>query len=297
MNYNQGSMYNKGEVYNDSTPTNFKEIANPQDMIRYLSDSRLRLQHSANIYHYTSFDILISILRRKEWHLGSAVFMNDRLEYENGDPKLWPNIFFSSFMTEDIESIGMWSMYAQPWHSGVIITIPSATAREWIKGIQVIKEVDQNSKQLTGRSNLVEKDSKVTLSSVVYCNTDRIRERETSEKLTWSTASNTNIIGASHIRELTGFVKDLAWSYEKEIRIISRFDNAEKFQRVAIDIPDSVIDKMTITASPGFMGDLESMIYDKTSIKMKTEDSLFKDKLNTKSICDQCELLKIAHSL
>ena len=41
--------------------------------------------------------------------------MNDNLEYKNGDPHRLRNLFFSCFMCEDKESIGMWSMYAQPW--------------------------------------------------------------------------------------------------------------------------------------------------------------------------------------
>jgi hypothetical protein len=294
MNYNSGIRYNTGATYNDSTPTNFEKIDSSDQMIRYLSDSRNRLKNSEYIFHYTSVEVVFNILKNKEWHLGSAVFMNDRLEYENGDPKLWPNIFFSSFMTEDVESIGMWSMYAQPWHSGVIIRIPSRIARDWIKNVQVIKEIDQEKKLFTGRSIQVENDSKVRLSSVVYCNTDRIQASDTIEKLTWSTASNVNLHGASHIRELTGYVKDLAWSYEKEIRIIARFDNTQKFQRVAIDIPDDVINNMTLTASPNFEGDLADIIYDKLGIKMKTEESLFKGKLISKSICDQCDLRKTA---
>ena len=294
MNYNSGIRYDMGATYNDSTPTNFEKIDSSDQMIRYLSDSRNRLKHSEHIFHYTSVEVVINILKKKEWHLGSAVFMNDRLEYDNGDPKLWPNIFFASFMTEDVENIGMWSMYAQPWHSGVIIRIPSTIARDWIKSVQVIKEIDQERKLFTGRSIQVENDSKVRLSSVVYCNTDRIQTSDTLEKLTWSTASNVNLHGASHIRELTGYVKDLAWSYEKEIRIIARFDNKQNFQRVAIDIPDKVIDSMTLTASPDFLGELSHVIFNETGLVMKTEESLFSGKLKSKSICDQCDLRKLA---
>ena len=47
--------------------------------------------------------------------------MNDRLEYKTGrslDPTRWNNLFFSSFMCEDKENIGMWSMYSQPLGEG-----------------------------------------------------------------------------------------------------------------------------------------------------------------------------------
>ncbi len=290
MIYNKGAYYNKHEKYNDSTPTNFKEIDNPKDMIRYLSDSRRRLENSDYIFHYTSFDVVINILRRKEWHLGSAVFMNDRLEYENGDPSIWPNIFFSSLMTEDDESIGMWSMYAQPWHLGVKITIPSKKAREWINGVRIIKEIDQESKLATGRVITVDKDIKLNLSSVTYCNTDRVKIEDSMEKLTWSNVVNTNFQGAAHMHELTGYVKDLAWSYEKEIRILAKFDNTQNFKRIALDIPDEIIGEMIFTASPVFGGDLRNMVYDELDIEIKTEKSLFEDKLAVSSICDRCDL-------
>ena len=259
-------------------------------MIRYLSDSRRRLDNSDYIYHYTSFDVLISILRKKEWHLGSAVFMNDRLEYENGDPSVWPNIFFSSFMTEDDESIGMWSMYAQPWHRGVKIAIPSKHAREWISGIETIKEIDQENKLATGRVITIDMYMKPNLSSVAYCNTDRLRTEQSMEKLTWSNVSNMNFQGATHMNELTGYVKDIAWSYEKEIRILANFNNTQGFRRIALDIPDEIIREMIFTASPVFKGDLGGMVYDELGIRIKTDKSLFQEKLVIRSICDRCEL-------
>ena len=46
--------------------------------------------------------------------------MNDQLEFSNGDKERWKNIFFASFMMDMKESIGMWSMYSQPWESGVL---------------------------------------------------------------------------------------------------------------------------------------------------------------------------------
>jgi hypothetical protein len=195
-------------------------------------------------------------------------------------------------MTEDIESIGMWSMYAQPWHRGVKITIPSKYAREWIGGIKIIREIDQESKLATGRVIIVDERTKPRLSSVAYCNTDRLKDTNSIEKLTWSTTFNTNFQGAAHMHELTGYIKDTAWSYEKEIRIMAYFDNAQSFERVAIDIPDEIVSEMIFTASPKFDGDLGSMILDELGTRVRMEKSLFEDKLNIKSICDQCNLRK-----
>ena len=56
---------------------------------------------------------------------------------------------------------------------------------------------------------------------------------------------------------LAGAIKDVAWSYENEIRI--RCDVMGEFvpESVFIDIPDFILQSMTVTAGPMFYGNLE----------------------------------------
>lgn len=145
----------------------FEDISTPYALVDYLTNSARRLENSNYIYHYTTLPVVINMLRSSTWHLGNAKYMNDQLEYKNGDPLKWKNIFFSSFMTEDKESIGMWSMYAQPWETGIKITIPSKIARKWINNITNIKEVSIKDFELTERATPVYNEE-IKLTSVAY---------------------------------------------------------------------------------------------------------------------------------
>lgn len=292
MNYNSGVLYNTGNDYNGSTPTVFKDISNPRDLIRYLCDDTRRLSNSGYVYHYTTLSSAIKIIKSESWHLANAANMNDILEYQNGDKARWPNIFFCSFMTEDKESIGMWSMYAQPWEKGVKIAIPSTVARRWIRGITELKEISLSNYKPTGKAVSIDADQ-LSLASVVYSNTDSLTKKDYLQKLCWSNVVNTKLINAAHMHELTGYVKDMAWSYEKEIRIRVEFNNIQKFQRVSIGLPDEVIKSMTITASPLFEGNLVDKLWEETQRQLKIDSSLFKGRLNIKTICQSCELKKI----
>ncbi len=272
----------------------FQDISTPFGLVDYLSDSVRRLENSNFIYHYTTLPIVIKMLSNRVWHLGNAKYMNDQLEYKNGDIRKWKNIFFSSFMTEDKESIGMWSMYAQPWEKGIKITIPSKVARKWIDDITEIKEVSIKGYELTGRAVQIF-DKEIGLSAVAYCNTDSLTKNEIdNEELRWSNVVNKLLAYASHERELTGYVKDMAWSYEKEIRIRAEFNNTPGFERVAIALPEAVIDAMTFTASPLFEGNLKEELYKEILRQVQVDNSLFQGRLNIKTICQQCELKKLS---
>lgn len=293
MKYNSGESYNTGKSYNN--PTVFKDISAPKELIQYLCDDTRRLANSEYIYHYTTLSSLIKIIRNESWHLTNAANMNDILEYQNGDKSRWPNIFFCSFMTEVKESIGMWSMYAQPWEKGIKIAIPSNVLRKWIRGITKLEEISLSNYKPTGRTVLIE-PGQLHLASVVYSNTDSFIKKDNKdniEKLYWSNVVNTNLRNAAHMSELTGYIKDMAWSYEKEIRILAEFDNIQRFQRVSIKLTDEVINSMIITESPLFEGNLMDELRKETQRQLSIDSSLFKGRLNIGSICQSCELKKM----
>lgn len=272
-------------------PTVFQDIETPEELKCYLDDSMRRLDNTPYLHHYTSVSRVVDMIRSGTWHLGNAKGMNDNLEYKNGDATRWRNLFFSCFMCEDKESIGMWSMYAQPWEKGVKISIPKASVKKWLKTITEILEISTNDYQPTGRRfRLKEYDISLRLSSVAYCNSDSLQGKTNEEKIMWSTAKNIHIKNAVRIPELTGYIKDMAWSYEKEIRIKAEFDNVYGVHRIAIPLTEDLINAMTITASPLFEGSLEDVLKKEIASKIKTEQSMFTHRLNIKTICQECKL-------
>lgn len=272
----------------------FAAIDTPTELIRYLDDSVRRLENSEYLYHYTTVSRVIDIIQNRTWHLGNADGMNDKMEYKNGDPNRWRNLFFSCFMCEDKESIGMWSMYAQPWEQGVKITLPKKVVRAWIKRTTDILEISTRNYKPTGRTIPVGANgASLRLSSVAYSNTDSMQIKGEVEKLSWSNRDNNNIKNAPRIPELTGYIKDMAWSYEKEIRIKAEFENYYDIKRVAIPLDDEVIAAMTITAGPLFSGDLMKELSREINVRLNMDRSIFTDRLNITTPCQKCDYKKL----
>lgn len=270
----------------------FENITTPQELTSYLDNFSRRLQNRSYLYHYTKLPNLIKMLQGKYWHLGNAQTMNDLVEYNNGDPARWNNIFFASFMADAKESIGMWSMYSQPWEKGVKIAIPKQAAKQWVESCTEIFEVSLDDYKLTGRSIPVNQINTIRLSAVAYSNAASLETLEDEEILSCGRQINTNIKRAINIPELTGYIKDNAWDYEKEIRLKAEFNNVYHFKKVAVALSDDVIDSMVITASPLFKGDLLGEIKKEVERTVKIDTSLFAERLNIKPICEDCSYKK-----
>lgn len=268
----------------NNSPTVFANITDVEDLTSYLDDSVSRLKNSLFLHHYTTVDNFVKMIKSNSLHLANAKNMNDNLEYKNGDEDRWKNIFFSSFMAEEKESIGMWSMYGQPWEKGVKVSIPSKVIREWIRVTKQLNVVEN----YINTNKLINLDTgSLKLSSIAYSNAESLNIKG-EEKLQWSTVTNINV--ANHTKELTGYIKDMAWSYEKEVRIKAEISNVTNIERVSIPLTDNVINAMIITPSPLFKGDLIKEIKKEIEISFQSEPSLFKNRLNIKTICSDCKL-------
>ena len=268
----------------------FEDITKDVQLIEYLDSVNDRLKNRKYIYHYTTVEKCIKMFLSRVWFLSNAKDMNDQLEFKNGDGSRWENIFFASFMSDVDESIGMWSMYSQPWRDGVQIAIPVDIAKKWINNITVIREISCDNYQPTGREITVDKKNRVFLSSVAYTNCDNDAGEE--QRLTWSNAKNNHILNPSHHPMLTGYIKDSAWDYEKEIRVKAVINNIHRFKRVAIDIPDTVFDNMIITASPLFEGLLKTRMEEEIKRDYNIDKSIFTGRIKIPSACDNCSLKK-----
>jgi len=107
------------------------------------------------------------------------------------------------------------------------------------------------------------------------------------ERIWCSTAYNENFKKLSYT-SLIGYIKDDAWSYEKEIRLRVDLGKNVNYKGIAIEVPDYVIDSMVITKGPKFNGDLLDRIKKECTRSMNTGSSLFYDKLNYIP-CDKCQ--------
>ena len=278
------------------TSSSFESITDTDKLVKYLDDSSNRLRNADSLHHYTTLSRAIQIIKSGYWHLGTAEFMNDRVEYELGHSQYWKNLFFCSFMSDVKESIAMWSMYSQPWKDGVKISIPKKTVMKWIKDINEIVEISTETYQPTGRTipvndESIDNSAKLWISAVAYSSTESDEQSRDHHIITWNTVENRNFINPATIPELTGYIKDRAWSYEKEIRIKAKVSNEKNIGRVAIPLSHELVHSIKITAGPLFEGDLQDKIEKEIGSSIKSdqlEKSLFWRKLQIKSICSDC---------
>lgn len=82
-----------------------------------------------------------------------------------------------------------------------------------------------------------------------------------------------------HVKKVFDFfdtlIKDNAWDYEKEVRLKAEFENIAGFNRVAVRIPDDVLDKITITAGSLFVGDLSQRIGNELQSSFNSHQQIF----------------------
>lgn len=101
--------------------------------------------------------------------------------------------------------------------------------------------------------------------------------------------SNDNFFGILQRSELTGYIKDEAWSYEKEMRIKCQIDNiGGDIKKISIPIPEYIIDDIVITAGPLFKGNLQEKLREEISRTIECKTSKFHKKLNIDSRCSRC---------
>lgn len=272
----------------------FSEASNGSELITTLKE-KAKNEHSSSdgknryFYHYTKASAVIAIMRTKKWYIGSPKNMNDGLEKIHLEENNVDNLFFASFLTDEKENIGMWSMYSQPWEDGAIVRIPVRIMKEWMEGNPVIYEAIKDSKEST--SNIISAD--VFLHSIAYSNVDS-KDATEKEELVCGGQKNSLIVDVSNKKELAGYIKDNAWAYEKEIRLRVEVSSQTKYDAVSIEVPQKVLDSIDIITGPRFERNLLSIIRDEVDGGFNANriiPSLFTGRLKW-VYCDSCNYKK-----
>lgn len=264
----------------------FKKIENEEELISFLTNNKKRLGESKYVYQYTNMAALISMLYNRKFYIGSPKKMNDGLELENS-LKNANNIFFASFFIDMDESIAMWSMYAQPWEEGVLIGIPKKNFNKWIRNVSDFYNVKAENKEF-GEKNIKKSNARVYIARVAY-----IKEEKNGYCIRCGHAYNRKFKDIK-FNQLSGYIKDDAWSYENETRLRVDYVCDKKCEAIGIDIPNDVIDNIKVVTGPRFEGNLYSKLKackPKEEVPIKKEQimtSIFKGKLLSIS-CDKCK--------
>ena len=276
----------------------FEEIIGKTELIPYLENRFKRIDGKKMLHQYTNIGAAINIIKSHEFYLGAPSNMNDVLEYKNFASKNWDDLFFTCFMENEAESIAMWSQYAQPWDDGIRLSISAEKVKEWLNSITVINSANPITKETDGLFRLENSRFIKSIHMVAYTNEDDIND--TKEKLTISVgnAKNDKLEKLNGEEKLCGYDKNVAWSYEKEIRFRIQIENekdntsSNKIRGIRIAIPDDVIKSIVIMKGPRVQEDSEEWkklieLLNKEGLNHPTE-SIFKGKLQNMA-CDRCK--------
>lgn len=175
----------------------FKDLETVEELKNYLDHSFAYVRKS--VFHYTSLDALLCIFTDRRLKFSVFDKTNDVIEEKFVDPGI-RNKRYLCFMRTMLENFGMWAMY------GGLTKTPSNLKNTYIK-IEI---------PVTELKNLIEeKNLKANL--IAYTNLLKTEKKHIYKCGALQNSKNIDLDSA----KLSGYIKDNAWEYEKELRIWS----------------------------------------------------------------------------
>lgn len=262
----------------------FREIEKIDELIGFLESKG---RNHNNFYHYTNKEGLRGMLISRKMHISSGDLMNDKQELTKGDIEIWQSLYLSSFNYGEEENMAMWGLYGVPREDAIRIAISGPIMRNWINNVNRFYVVTFENGRY--EYNKILSECEIKLTDIVYVSgklsDEKFNLRRSRDKLEVNRRSSLGKVSSNS--SMTGYVKNAAWSYENEVRIRIRTEKSISQKRIAIDIPDEVIDDMSLLLGPGY--DDNDCIEDQKFKNMKWEDSGFKGLVNYRDKCCFCK--------
>lgn len=249
-----------------------KKIKKPEDLEIFLKD---KSKTHKRFNHYTTSSVLNLILKNKTLKLtrGNSRSLNDWHERNSkGVEEEWNKTYIACFASDnyeknideitvnyDSESMAMWGLYGFPSKEAVRITIPRKEMLRFINCSRAKLRKNKNIIFTEGIREAVYAVSKDMIKSIILTDvfyvkgTDKdIIPPEQKHIQTVLQFNTYNLHEYFQKRDFTGFVKNYAWNYEKETRIIVKLNKPIDKEFLYIELPDDVIRSFQITLGPNF---------------------------------------------
>lgn len=250
-------------------------------------------------HHYTTLESLEKILKYKTFKMtrGVSKRLNDLHEPEfKGDKEIWKKTFITCFnysgedknnrnFEENInyrkeENMAMWLLYGKPQNEGIRISFPKET---------FLALSDSNCKLKDKGEKISDDKVKIITTDIFYAkgNDSEIEpdpdyQSHRNKKVKFNI--NEKLFYYLKKKEFTGYVKNYAWRYEDEVRIIARINQEYNLKKdvecIYLNIPEELLNTFKITTGPYFTKfyELEKILDEYPNIT-RTE-SLLKGKVN-----------------
>ena len=256
----------------------------------------LRAARHNNYFHYTSVTALRAMLQSKKLHLSLGKTMNDLFEIQKIDPEKWERLYVASFSFTSNESVALWHIYGNPFNQAIRIQF-SRTAvlkmLEKLKNCLKCKDVSLNERYYDIR--------KAGLVDIAYVQNDQ-------KSLRWNKALLSDItcpqISRIHEEKLAGYIKNVAWEYEMETRLLVELGSNDKFtkfpDKIQIDAEELWIGAKILCgpclSAEKFKNTMEEFFArNPSAIKLNLEygknldNSILLNRVYFKSKCEKCD--------
>ena len=194
---------------------------------------------SSPFWYYTSIATLNLILKDGKIWVSSLSKMNDLNEAQLHSA-VKSDVYALCFCNTRSEKIPMWYLYGGICGKGMRIGLTPAKMLSFIKSIDKIYPIDSNNK-VSIEPLLIGKDFDIDYGWIYY----RKKNGNIKYKGKWYSINDNKDFSANNY-----FVKDYPWEYEKEFRIVFKNNSGNYIERIAIDIPQKIMNDLKISCAP-----------------------------------------------
>lgn len=210
-----------------------------------------KAQQHQYLYHYTTFKILKLILTNQcfKFTHGKSSRLNDQhVQTEKGNNSVRECLYFACFTSREDESIAMWQIYGKGDSDVVRIQIPIENILKWIDAINS-KEIPLISEYQQAARNSVKLQS-CDLTDIAYVQ----GRKNTPMNIVWSNRCLYKDLSKIFDRNplLTELLKNVAWDYEQETRIIIRYNEFNGELPITVPFTLDMLKSFKLMTGPHF---------------------------------------------
>lgn len=231
-------------TYNKKINLRKDDVSNSSELFQYIDRSK---KGSDKIFHYTSYESLITIIKNKSFRLSRLELLNDKAEQRLIGGFETDQNYIMSFCNNEKEYVSMWAMYGKS--SGIKVRLDFSSKlleRYAFENYYFDADLTKRIPIYSGEGTPF-LDRNVQVSDVVYLDKDNN-----------SIKHNTNpfpnlVVDESLKKQLSGFLKYDAWEFEKERRLKVTLNDDHKndsHRYIFLKLHDEILSDFSVTYNP-----------------------------------------------
>ena len=235
-----------------------KDVIDSRDLQIFLQEQAQRLNR---LYHFTTLESILCILKNRSFRLTRMDLMNDKAEKLLGKQKDRSECYVMSF-TQKKEYVSMWAMYGKP--SGIRLRLDFNRELLW----QAINDNFFFDSDRSKRINLSLNDHLDYFTKTGWLLSDIAYLDKSKNVLKHNGKLLSNIVHVNQaVNDIAGFVKYDAWEFEKETRLrvnirSSIIDCQEKDypEHIFAGINEKLIRSFRVTYNPWLSSEMKDVV-------------------------------------